>query len=189
MTWSGGALGERGQCVLAPNAADDPRRHQHLGAGEPGSSRSVVVDPGPSIMSHLDEVERRPVTSPPCCSRHHHADHPKRPPRVRGRVGCGVRAGGCWIPRTVWGRRSQRGGRGVLDGLEIRVVATPGASYDSLRSAAGRGRVLTGDTVLGPAPRSSSIPADSSGDYLTPSTGCASSQDARLHHLARGTAR
>ena len=57
MSWSGGPFGERGRCVLAPNAD-----HMTLDGTntwvlrEPGGRRSVVVDPGPSDPGHLDAV-------------------------------------------------------------------------------------------------------------------------------------
>ena len=58
MTWSGGAFGDTGTCVLAPNAdvmTLDGTNTWVL--RDPDSSRSVVVDPGPSIDVHLDAID------------------------------------------------------------------------------------------------------------------------------------
>ena len=69
MSWSGGTFGQRARCVLAPN----PDVMTLDGTNtwvlrEPDGGRSVVVDPGPEIVSHLDEVARPgPVTWPSCC--------------------------------------------------------------------------------------------------------------------------
>ena len=57
MTWAGGTFGERAHCVLAPNAnvmTLDGTNTWVL--HEPGSERSVVVDPGPQVEAHLDAV-------------------------------------------------------------------------------------------------------------------------------------
>ena len=57
MSWSGGAFGERATCVLAPNAnlmTLDGTNTWVL--REPGARRSVVVDPGPEVLAHLDAV-------------------------------------------------------------------------------------------------------------------------------------
>ena len=60
--WSGGTFGDTGTCVLAPNAdvmTLDGTNTWVL--RDPASSRSVVVDPGPSIAS------RWAATCPWCC--------------------------------------------------------------------------------------------------------------------------
>ena len=58
MTWTGGSFGESGTCVLAPNAnfmTLDGTNTWVL--RDPDRGRSVVVDPGPSIVSHLDAID------------------------------------------------------------------------------------------------------------------------------------
>ena len=65
---SGGSFGDTGTCVLAPNAdimTLDGTNTWVL--RDPDSSRSVVVDPGPSIAAHLDAIDEPPATSPWCC--------------------------------------------------------------------------------------------------------------------------
>mgnify|MGYP006214410681 CR=1 FL=1 len=55
--WAGGEFGQRARCVLAPNAdfmTLDGTNTWVL--REPGARRSVVIDPGPEIESHLDAV-------------------------------------------------------------------------------------------------------------------------------------
>ena len=55
--WAGGSFGERARCVLAPN----PDMMTLDGTNtwvlrEPGGRRSIVVDPGPEMLEHLDAV-------------------------------------------------------------------------------------------------------------------------------------
>jgi hypothetical protein len=55
--WGGGAFGERGTCVLAPNAGPMTLDGTNTWVlREPGARRTVVVDPGPAAVEHLDAV-------------------------------------------------------------------------------------------------------------------------------------
>ncbi|MGN6782892.1 MAG: MBL fold metallo-hydrolase, partial [Marmoricola sp.] len=57
MSWTGGAFGERGHCVLAPNASPMTLDGTNTWVlREPGSSRSLVIDPGPEHEEHLRRV-------------------------------------------------------------------------------------------------------------------------------------
>ena len=176
MTWSGGAFGERARCVLAPNASVMTLDGTNTWVlREPDSSRSVVVDPGPSIMSHLDEVESAAGDVATVLLTHHHADHAEAAREFAERVGCGVRA---LDPAYRLGSEGLNEGDVVsVDGLEIRVVATPGHSSDSLSFVLpAEGACLTGDTVLGRGTTVVAHPDGQLGAYLD-------SLD-RLHALA-----
>ncbi len=131
MSWAGGSFGERGQCVLAPNAdymTLDGTNTWIL--REPGARRSVVVDPGPSIASHLDAVAEAAGEVGVVLLTHHHHDHAEAAVEFAERVGCGVRA---LDPAYRLGSEGLGEGDVVeVDGLEIRVVATPGHTADSL---------------------------------------------------------
>ena len=59
---------------------------------EPDARRSVVVDPGPSIASHLDEVAAAAGEVAVVLLTHHHPDHAEAARDFAERVGCGVRA-------------------------------------------------------------------------------------------------
>jgi len=79
---------------------------------------------------------------------HGHADHSEGARAFAERVGCGVRA---LDPAFVYGDEGLHDADVVeVDGLEIRVVGTPGHTSDSLSFMVPPDRaVLTGDTVLG----------------------------------------
>ena len=106
---------------------------------------------------------------------HHHADHSEAAREFAERVGCGVRA---LDPAYRLGSEGLGEGDVVdVDGLEMRVVATPGHTADSLSFLLpAEGAVLTGDTVLGRGTTVVAHPDGQLGAYLD-------SLD-RLHALA-----
>ncbi|MFC6286877.1 MBL fold metallo-hydrolase [Nocardioides sp. GCM10027113] len=175
-TWAGGDFGERARCVLAPNA-----NHMTLDGTntwvlrEPGARRSVVVDPGPSVPAHLDAVAEAAGDVAAVLLTHHHADHSEAAREFAERVGCGVRA---LDPAYRLGEEGLAEGDVVeVDGLEVRVVATPGHTADSLSFVLPAERtVLTGDTVLGRGTTVVAHPDGQLGAYL--------GSLERLHRLA-----
>ena len=176
MTWSGGSFGERGQCVLAPNAnmmTLDGTNTWVL--REPGAHRSVVIDPGPPDPGHLAAVEEVAGPVGVVLLTHHHVDHSESAKEFAARLGCGVRA---LDPAYRLGEEGLGDGDVVeVDGLEIRVVGTPGHTQDSLSFLLpGEQAVLTGDTVLGRGTTVVAHPDGELGAYLD-------SLD-RLHALA-----
>jgi glyoxylase-like metal-dependent hydrolase (beta-lactamase superfamily II) len=176
VSWAGGSFGERGQCVLAPNAnmmTLDGTNTWVL--REPDGARSVVIDPGPSILSHLDAVAELAGDVAAVLLTHHHADHAEAAREFAERVGCGVRA---LDPAYTLGDEGLRDGDVVaVDGLEVHVIGTPGHTGDSLSFLVpAEGAVLTGDTVLGRGTTVVAHPDGQLGAYLD-------SLD-RLHALA-----
>lgn len=174
--WSGGSFGERGTCVLAPNPSVMTLDGTNTWVlREPGARRSVVVDPGPSLVEHLDAVAEVAGEVAVVLLTHHHADHAEAARELAERVGAGVRA---LDPAYRLGSEGLGDGDVVeVDGLEIRVVGTPGHTADSLSFLLpGDGALLTGDTVLGRGTTVVAHPDGRLGAYLD-------SLD-RLHALA-----
>jgi glyoxylase-like metal-dependent hydrolase (beta-lactamase superfamily II) len=164
--WTGGVFGERARCVLAPN----PNIMTLDGTNtwvlrEPGARRSVVVDPGPEIAAHLDAVADASDEVAVVLLTHGHADHSEAARSFAERVGCGVRA---LDPHHRLGSEGLGDGDVVeVDGLEIRVVGTPGHTSDSLSFVVPSERaVLTGDTVLGRGTTVVAHPDGQLGAYL-----------------------
>ena len=138
-----------------------------------GSPNAVVVDPGPLDEQHLQALAAAgPVEF--ILVTHRHADHTAGSARLHQLTGAPVRAAD---PAHCHGR-----GAPLLDGetiraagLEIRVVATPGHTSDSvcfhlphdhLPHDGGRGSVMTGDTILGRGTTMLDYPDGTLGDYL-----------------------
>ena len=176
MSWAGGTFGERGSCVLAPNAnmmTLDGTNTWVL--REPGGRRSIVIDPGPPDPGHLDAVRDTAGEVAVVLLTHHHLDHSEAAREFAESVGCGVRA---LDPAYRLGSEGLAEGNVVeADGLEVHVVATPGHTADSLSFwLPADHAVLTGDTVLGRGTTVVAHPDGKLGAYLD-------SLD-RLHALA-----
>ena len=129
--------------------ADDPRRHQHLGAARARlDARPWSSTPGRSTRG----------TSPPCCasSRSAAPGWPRRcsptgtttmPRRPRASPSSPAPGSARWVAATTTLATATSLTTG---GLELRVVATPGHTSDSISFALPADHaLLTGDTVLG----------------------------------------
>ncbi|MFL6061611.1 MAG: MBL fold metallo-hydrolase [Marmoricola sp.] len=182
MGWEGGSFGERGECVLAPNAnfmTLDGTNTWVL--REPGARRCVVIDPGPPDPEHLAAIEAAVEAATgglgvaTVLLTHHHFDHSESAKEFAARWGCGVRA---LDPEYRLGSEGLGDCDVVeVDGLEVRVVGTPGHTADSLCFwVPAEDAVLTGDTVLGRGTTVVAHPDGELGAYLD-------SLD-RLHALA-----
>lgn len=175
-TWRGGSFGPHADCVLAPNAGPmtlDGTNTWVVRASAEG--RSVVIDPGPLHGDHLRTVADRAGAVSAVLLTHGHLDHSEGARAFAERVGAGVRA---LDPQHRLGDEGLGEGDVVdVDGLDLRVVATPGHSSDSLSFVVPEDRaVLTGDTVLGRGTTVVAHPDGKLGAYLD-------SLD-RLHRLA-----
>ncbi len=164
--WHGGRFGPHAECVLAPNASPmtlDGTNTWVLRAEPAG--RSLVVDPGPLDDGHLAAVAERAGRVAAVLLTHGHPDHSDGARTFAERVGCGVRA---LDPTFVHGDEGLHDGDVVdLEGLEVRVVGTPGHTSDSLSFLVPADRaVLTGDTVLGRGTTVVAHPDGQLGAYL-----------------------
>lgn len=147
--WAGGQITTRAHCVLAPNPGpmtlDGTNTWILL---EPGSTEAVVIDPGPLDEGHLQAVCRVVADAGARVTEtvltHHHLDHSEAAPRFAELTGSRIRAVGRGHDDLGDGDVIRAGG------LEVRVVATPGHTADSISFAlAADHALLTGDTVLG----------------------------------------
>lgn len=168
--WRGGRVSDRATCLLAPNPGPMTLDGTNTWVlCEPGATRALVVDPGPDDATHLravlDHATAVGVRISGVLLTHGHPDHAEGARRFAGMAGCGVRA---LDPAHRLGSEGLGAGDVVaLDGLEVRVVATPGHTADSLTfHLPAEGAVLTGDTVLGRGTTVVAHPEGRLGDYL-----------------------
>jgi glyoxylase-like metal-dependent hydrolase (beta-lactamase superfamily II) len=147
--WHGGQVGTRALCILCPNPSpmtlDGTNTWVLL---EPGSTEAVVIDPGPLDEGHLQAVvaavHARGARVAQTILTHGHADHAEGAERFAALTGAPTRAVGRGHDDLVDGDEVRVGG------LELRVVATPGHTSDSLSFALPADHaLLTGDTILG----------------------------------------
>jgi len=168
-TWQGGEFGNAdvlAECVLAPNAGPmtlDGTNSWILRSSP--ASPSVVIDPGPLDEGHLTRLAEHAGEVKAVLLTHGHIDHSEGARELAERVGCGVRA---LDPTYQYGDEGLRDGEVVeVDGLELRIVATPGHTSDSLSFVVPAvGAVLTGDTVLGRGTTVVAHPDGALGAYL-----------------------
>jgi glyoxylase-like metal-dependent hydrolase (beta-lactamase superfamily II) len=170
----------RARCVLAPNPSPMTLDGTNTWViAEPGADTAVVVDPGPADEGHLRRVAARVESQGRRIAlillTHGHRDHSGGARRLAEITSAAVRA---LDPAHRLGGEGLAGGDVfTAGGCELRVVASPGHSADSLCFLLPEdGALLTGDTVLG---RGTAVIARDGdlGDYLR-------SLD-RLHALAR----
>lgn len=133
----------------------------------PGSSNVAVVDPGPEDEHHLAALASAGVVDVVLIT-HRHADHTEASARFHQITGAPVRAA---MPEHCHGGEPLTDGEVLTaGGVEIRVVATPGHTSDSLcfhlPDDGPAGSVLTGDTILGRGTTVLDYPDGKLGDYL-----------------------
>ncbi|WP_262282658.1 MBL fold metallo-hydrolase [Micromonospora sp. MA102] len=132
----------------------------------PGAEHAVVVDPGPADEEHLAALAAHGPVGLVLIT-HGHADHTEGAPRLSELLG-GVPVLAVDPAHTVGGAPLTPDT--LLDaGLDIRLLATPGHTADSVCFLVGHGDervVLTGDTILGRGTTVVAHPDGHLGDYL-----------------------
>lgn len=159
--WTSGRVSERAWCQLCPNPSPMTLEGTNTWVlTEPGSGRSIVVDPGPlneghleAVLHHVENIGSRVALT---LLTHHHDDHAESAMRFAELSGAPVQAVGD-------GRDDLADGDQVsVGGLDLLVVATPGHTADSTSFLLAREqRLLTGDTILG---RGSTVVAHPDGE-------------------------
>lgn len=159
----------RATCLLAPNPSPLTLDGTNTWLiAEPGSASVVVVDPGPGHEGHLRRVHDAAVAGgrrvAAILLTHGHLDHSEGAARLARLTGAPVRAAD---PALRCGPEGLADGDVVTAaGCELRVVASPGHSADSVcLLLPADGALFTGDTVLG---RGTTVIAGDGnlGDYL-----------------------
>jgi glyoxylase-like metal-dependent hydrolase (beta-lactamase superfamily II) len=143
----------RARCVLAPNPSPMTLDGTNTWLiAEPGSPSALVVDPGPDDEDHLrrvvDLLAGAGQQAASILLTHGHSDHSAGAARLAALTGAAVLAAD---PAFRLGETGLGPGDVLTAaGCEVRVVATPGHTADSVcLLVPADGALLTGDTVLG----------------------------------------
>jgi glyoxylase-like metal-dependent hydrolase (beta-lactamase superfamily II) len=143
----------RARCVLAPNPGPITLDGTNTWLiAEPGSTSALVIDPGPDNEAHLTRVRDLVAAAGQHVAcivlTHGHPDHSAGAARLADLTGAPVLA---LDPAFRHGNGSLGPGDVLTDGgCEVRVVATPGHTADSVSLLLpADNALLTGDTVLG----------------------------------------
>jgi glyoxylase-like metal-dependent hydrolase (beta-lactamase superfamily II) len=166
VSWAGGRFGDAAECLLAPNPGimTLDGTNTWILRGD-GASASVVVDPGPLDESHLTALAERAGRVATVLLTHGHLDHSEAAKEFAARVRAPVRA--LDPAHRLGGEGLSEGDVVAVDDLELRVVATPGHTSDSLSFVVpSEDAVLTGDTVLGRGTTVVAHPDGKLGAYL-----------------------
>jgi glyoxylase-like metal-dependent hydrolase (beta-lactamase superfamily II) len=144
---------DRARCLLAPNPSPMTLDGTNTWLiAEPGSATAIVIDPGPEDEGHLQRVRAAAEAAGQRVAlivlTHRHLDHSAGAARLAELTGAPVRA---VDPAQRLGDEGLAAGDVLTQaGCELRVVATPGHSSDSVcLLLPADGALLTGDTVLG----------------------------------------
>jgi glyoxylase-like metal-dependent hydrolase (beta-lactamase superfamily II) len=144
---------ERVRCVLAPNPSIMTLDGTNTWLiAEPGSPSVIVVDPGPDDEGHLrrvhDRVNQAGQRVALIVLTHGHSDHSAGAGRLADMADAPVRA---VDPAHRLGGEGLAAGDVLTEGgCELRIIATPGHTSDSVcLLLPADGALLTGDTVLG----------------------------------------
>lgn len=159
----------RARCVLAPNPSPMTLDGTNTWLiAEPGSAAAIVVDPGPDDEAHLSRVRALAAEAGQqvrlIVLTHRHSDHSAGAARLAELTGAPVRAAD--PAQRLGGEGLPAGGTLTEGGCDLRVIATPGHTDDSVcLQIPADGALLTGDTVLG---RGTTVIAGDGnlGDYL-----------------------
>jgi glyoxylase-like metal-dependent hydrolase (beta-lactamase superfamily II) len=145
--------------VVAPNPS--PMTLEGTRTYIVGRERPVVIDPGPSIPSHVEEVARRLAhrSVSAVIVTHAHADHAGAAVELARRIGSDL-----WMARGAFGAHDLEpavdfwcgeGDTVRTDSGELRIVATPGHTPDHVcvhwsgGAAPPGGALFVGDLLLG----------------------------------------
>lgn len=127
---------------------------------------SVMIDPGPEIASHIDNIIAAQPGVRTILITHRHADHAPAAVAVKERTGARIVAPRDVLDDTVVDERIAGGESIAAGGETLEVIATPGHTAEHVCFLSRRGDLFSGDTILGAGTTAIFPPDGNMADYL-----------------------
>ena len=127
---------------------------------------TAVLDPGPSIASHVAAIRAAMPRLDTILITHRHGDHAPAAVPLKDATGARVLAPRNVLEDGVVDLRVAGGETLTIGGLEIEVIATPGHTNEHVCYLTADGDLFTGDTILGAGTTAIFPPDGHMGDYI-----------------------
>ncbi len=127
---------------------------------------TAVLDPGPSIESHIEAIRAAMPRLQTIFITHRHGDHAPAAVPLKGATGAQIVAPPGVLDDTVVDRRVSGGEVFELEGVSVEVIATPGHTSEHVCYLTASGDLFTGDTILGAGTTAIFPPDGHMGDYM-----------------------
>ena len=127
---------------------------------------TCVLDPGPSIESHIEAIRAAMPRLDTILITHRHGDHAPAAVPLKHATGAKIIAPRNVLDDDTVDVRVAGGETLRIDGEEIEVIATPGHTNEHVCYLTAAGALFTGDTILGTGTTAIFPPDGHMGDYL-----------------------
>ncbi|MEO8382856.1 MAG: MBL fold metallo-hydrolase [Acidobacteriota bacterium] len=127
---------------------------------------TAVLDPGPSIASHIEAIRKAMPRLDTILITHRHGDHAPAAVPLKEATGARVIAPRDVLDDSFVDLRVSGGEVLSVDGLDLEVLATPGHTREHVCYLTAGGDLFTGDTVLGAGTTAIFPPDGHMGDYF-----------------------
>jgi glyoxylase-like metal-dependent hydrolase (beta-lactamase superfamily II) len=148
--------------ILAPN----PGPFTLTGTQTYLLGESAIVDPGPSIDSHVQALRAAMPNLRTILITHRHGDHAPAAVPLKEITGAEILAPRNVLDESVVDRRLQGGESLTIDNTRIDVIATPGHTNEHVCFLTADGDLFSGDTILGTGTTAVFPPDGHMGDYM-----------------------
>lgn len=127
---------------------------------------TAVLDPGPSIESHIEAIRAAMPLLQTILITHRHGDHAPAAIPLKMATGARIIAPPGVLDDAVVDRRVSGGEMLEIEGVSVEVIATPGHTSEHVCYLTGGGDLFTGDTILGAGTTTIFPPDGHMGDYM-----------------------
>lgn len=127
---------------------------------------TAVLDPGPSIESHIAAILATLPRLTTILITHRHGDHAPAAVPLKAATGARIIAPAGVLTDDVVDQRVRGGEHLIIEGDTVEVIATPGHTSEHVCYLTADRELFTGDTVLGTGTTAIFPPDGHMGDYL-----------------------